>query len=64
MIREIGEIKWLLLPLYPFIILILFGFWTALRFRRSNTIHLQLSMLGLKFEIIATERITEKENQP
>lgn len=62
MVHELNELKWLLLPLYPFLVLLLFGAWIMVRFKRSDSIHVAVSMFGLRLELSA--RDLTKEDLP
>lgn len=62
MIAELNELKWLLLPLYPFIVCILFGVWLFARFRRSKRFQLRANFLGVSLEIAVDEAQSEGES--
>lgn len=51
MVQELNELKWLLLPLYPFLVIILFGGWLWVRAKRSRFVSLRLRLLGMSMEM-------------
>lgn len=63
MIAELNELKWLLLPLYPFLVVVMFGVWLYVRFGRSRRLELKASMWGVSLELKAdnSDGLTEKE---
>lgn len=48
---DLSTLKWLILPLYPLLIIMLFGAWIVVRFRRERHFSLHMGMLGLKIDI-------------
>lgn len=51
MIAELNELKWLLLPLYPFLVVVLFGAWLYIRFGRSKKLELRAALWGISLEL-------------
>lgn len=51
MVAELNELKWLLLPLYPFIVILLFGAWLTMRVSRTRKVDVDVSILGLRIAI-------------
>lgn len=51
MVTEANELKWLLLPAYPFVVVLLFGFWITRRFRNERNFMLRISLFGMKLDI-------------
>lgn len=55
MVSELNELKWLLIPLYPMILVIMFGAWLVVRLRRAKTFRLHMAMLGIKLDLVLGE---------
>lgn len=51
MVQELNELKWLLLPLYPLLVVILFGGWLWVRARHSRFASVRLKLLGMSMEM-------------
>lgn len=55
MVSELNELKWLLIPLYPMIVVVMFGAWLVVRLRRAKTFRLHMTMLGIKLDLVLGE---------
>lgn len=51
MIQELKELQWLIIPLYPVIVVILFGVWLFVRARGSRRVDVKLSGLGVTLDL-------------
>lgn len=51
MLKEVTELKWLLLPLYPFLVIVLFGLWVWVRARNTPHIDVKVRLLGMAVEL-------------
>lgn len=51
MVQELNELKWLLLPLYPLLVIILFGGWLWARAKHSRFASVRLKLLGMSMEM-------------
>lgn len=63
MVQELNELKWLLFPLYPLLVVILFGGWLWVHARRSRFVSIRLKLLGMSMEMnLGTEaRVQPRE---
>lgn len=60
MVQELNELKWLLLPLYPLLIVILFAGWLWVHAKRSRFVSVKLRLLGMSMEMnLGTEARTQ-----
>lgn len=51
MIAELNELRWLIWPLYPFLLVVMLGLWLYLRFGRAQRLELRASMFGVSLEV-------------
>lgn len=51
MIQELKELQWLIIPLYPVIVVVLFGVWLFVRARGSRRVDVKLSGLGVTLDL-------------
>lgn len=57
-LSDVLAMKWLLLPLYPFIVLLMFLAWLWVRSHRSANVTVKLKMLGLSLGLSIGPNVT------
>lgn len=55
MVQELNDLKWLLIPLYPFLVIVFFGAWIRASARRSSKVVVNMSFLGMSMNVIVND---------